>query len=322
VYGQALLEGAPLIPAGLLSGHTAPVVMPPRPGPSLVAEPWVDTDDVTLEQRGGAVVAARAGRVDWLEFTVGLLGGAVRREGARGARVGEGCSTSACPPAFLLLAWTGSRARTPHASSLPPLRPPPPQADMHAMAPSIVAHRPDGGRHYVTPPPPSLLAPGLVEAVQWAAVEMAEHLALRWGPGTGGRAGDPMPSSSPPPTLRRLHPTHPTPARPADTPAHPTLALPTHPPYRGLCQVDGFVHAETGDIIVLDVRPYPKLVDGHPLLQQVRAAPHSALRRPPRPRHHHPTSARKTTPLLTPRPCPPIPWPCSPPASHPPTGAP
>jgi hypothetical protein len=46
--------------------------------------------------------------------------------------------------------------------------------------------------------------------------------------------------------------------------------------------VDGFVHAESGEIIVLDVRPFPKLSDGHPLLQQVRPPPPPASRCPAR----------------------------------------
>ncbi len=40
---------------------------------------------------------------------------------------------------------------------------------------------------------------------------------------------------------------------------------------RGLVQVDGFVSADTGDLIVLDVKE-PKLAEGHPLLAQVRWA--------------------------------------------------
>jgi hypothetical protein len=49
---------------------------------------------------------------------------------------------------------------------------------------------------------------------------------------------------------------------------------PPPPPFprptpRGLAQLDGFVHVETGDVIVMDVRAAPKMTDGHPLLQQV-----------------------------------------------------
>lgn len=43
-------------------------------------------------------------------------------------------------------------------------------------------------------------------------------------------------------------------------------------------QLDAFVNALTGDVIVLDARPFPKLTDGSPLLQQVRLQPLGARR--------------------------------------------
>lgn len=52
---------------------------------------------------------------------------------------------------------------------------------------------------------------------------------------------------------------------------------------RSLAAVDGFVHADTGELIVLDVKPFPSLADGSPLWQQAAAAeppmlPHQLLR--------------------------------------------
>lgn len=40
---------------------------------------------------------------------------------------------------------------------------------------------------------------------------------------------------------------------------------------RSIASVDGFVHADTGELIVRDVKPSPPLTDGSPLLQQVSA---------------------------------------------------
>jgi hypothetical protein len=39
---------------------------------------------------------------------------------------------------------------------------------------------------------------------------------------------------------------------------------------RSLASVDGFVHADTGELVVLNVKPCPSLADGSPLWQQVR----------------------------------------------------
>jgi len=53
-------------------------------------------------------------------------------------------------------------------------------------------------------------------------------------------------------------------------PNQPTRTTPSrHANRRGLSQLDGFVNVETGDVIVADVRAFPKLTDGNPLLQQV-----------------------------------------------------
>ena len=72
--------------------------MDPRPGPQLVVEPWVETDGVAvsaLETGGGGgsggglaggVAAVREGREDWVEVTVGLVGGEVRAGGGGGGR--------------------------------------------------------------------------------------------------------------------------------------------------------------------------------------------------------------------------------------------
>jgi hypothetical protein len=38
---------------------------------------------------------------------------------------------------------------------------------------------------------------------------------------------------------------------------------------RSIASVDGFVNADTGELIVRDVKPTPALTDGSPLLQQV-----------------------------------------------------
>lgn len=39
---------------------------------------------------------------------------------------------------------------------------------------------------------------------------------------------------------------------------------------RSLAAVDGFVHVDTGELVVLDVKPFPSLTDGSPIWQQVR----------------------------------------------------
>lgn len=39
---------------------------------------------------------------------------------------------------------------------------------------------------------------------------------------------------------------------------------------RSIAQLDGFVNADTGELIVRDVKTSPALTDGSPLLQQVR----------------------------------------------------
>ncbi|KAI8468251.1 MAG: hypothetical protein J3K34DRAFT_523053 [Monoraphidium minutum] len=172
VYGAAIHEGAAIIPGGLLASHPTALPMPPRPGPELIVEPWVEADEVTLTPGvgggggglGGGVGAARAGRSPWVEVTAGLVGD-----------VGT----------------------------------------IKMMAPTLVVPRSDGGRHHVTPPPPGVLGEGVVESMADKLVEMADQLGLR-----------------------------------------------------GLVQVDGFVNAETGELIVLDIKAHPKLTDGHPLLQQ------------------------------------------------------
>jgi hypothetical protein len=38
---------------------------------------------------------------------------------------------------------------------------------------------------------------------------------------------------------------------------------------RSIASVDGFVNADTGNLIVRDIKPSPALTDGSPLLQQV-----------------------------------------------------
>lgn len=47
------------------------------------------------------------------------------------------------------------------------------------------------------------------------------------------------------------------------------LALAVGLGLRSIAQVDGFVHADTGELIVRDVKAMPALTDGSPLLQQV-----------------------------------------------------
>jgi hypothetical protein len=39
---------------------------------------------------------------------------------------------------------------------------------------------------------------------------------------------------------------------------------------RGLVQMDGWVQVDSGQLVLMDVKPFPKLVDGHPLFQQVK----------------------------------------------------
>ncbi|GBF99894.1 hypothetical protein Rsub_12690 [Raphidocelis subcapitata] len=171
IYGAAVREYAALIPSGLLASQSGDVVMPPRPGGQLLVEPWVDGDAVTASPGDGAGDGPRveaAGASPWVEFTVGLIGGA---------------------------------------------------GSLHAMAPSLVAASPSGGRVHVTPAPPHIIPPPAAAALRARATEVGEHLGLR-----------------------------------------------------GLAQLDGFVNAETGDVIVLDARAFPKLGDGHPLLQQAREA--------------------------------------------------
>lgn len=41
---------------------------------------------------------------------------------------------------------------------------------------------------------------------------------------------------------------------------------------RSIASVDGFINADTGELIVRDVKPTPSLADGSPLLQQVKRA--------------------------------------------------
>jgi D-alanine-D-alanine ligase-like ATP-grasp enzyme len=76
------------------------------------------------------------------------------------------------------------------------------------------------------------------------------------------------------PSGRRVHitpaPPHVVPPAAAAALREHAAELGEHLGLRGLAQLDGFVNAETGDIIVLDARAFPKLADGHPLLQQVR----------------------------------------------------
>lgn len=43
---------------------------------------------------------------------------------------------------------------------------------------------------------------------------------------------------------------------------------------RSIASVDGFVHADTGELIVREVKPTPPLTNGSPLLQQVRRQEH------------------------------------------------
>lgn len=103
---------------------------------------------------------------------------------------------------------------------------------MTALPPTVVGRAADGAsRHFVTPPPPHVLAPEVVAAAQGCAVAIALGLGLR-----------------------------------------------------SLAAVDGFVNADTGELVVLDVKPFPSLADGSPLWQQAAAAdppllPHQLLRR-------------------------------------------
>jgi hypothetical protein len=193
--------------------------MPPRPGPNLLVEPWVDADDISVAPARGATAAAtaaRAGREQWVEFTVGLVGDAVS-SGARAAAAG--------PRPALGAAGAPSRGRPTACQAPPPCLPPhrvprvarplpralflcpihallacsSPQPNpqrspsiclsaprrarqnsMRAMTPSAVARAADGGRHYLTPPPASVLPGGITEAVQFIAAEMVEHLGIRW----------------------------------------------------------------------------------------------------------------------------------------------
>jgi len=71
IYGSAIQDGAPLIPATLLTTHPGEIIMPPKPGESLVVEPWIAVDEMRVGE-GGAVEAG--GKEPWVEFTVGLIG--------------------------------------------------------------------------------------------------------------------------------------------------------------------------------------------------------------------------------------------------------
>jgi hypothetical protein len=83
-----------------------------------------------------------------------------------------------------------------------------------------------GRRAHLCPAPSNVLSPAASEAAQRAALRAAAAVAGEGGAGGGGGA-------APPP---------------------------------GLTQVDAFCHADTGDLLVLDVRARPSLCDGHPLL--------------------------------------------------------
>ncbi len=48
MYAAALRQGAPSIPAGMLSAYSTTLYMPPVPPVEVVVEPWVDTDPVTV----------------------------------------------------------------------------------------------------------------------------------------------------------------------------------------------------------------------------------------------------------------------------------
>ena len=115
-----------------------------------------------------------------------------------------------------------------------------------ALPPVLVAtSAASGARAHLCPAPAHVLSAGAAEAAQRAAVRAAAAVA---GEPVAGAAGVGLPAAPPP----------------------------------GLVQVDAFCHADTGDLIVLDVRARPALRDGHPLLLAASRAgllPHALARR-------------------------------------------
>jgi hypothetical protein len=174
-----------------MAGQRADLIMPPKPGDTLIVEPWIETDEVVIEggsngkRRGGkggeggaagggglagAVAARRAGKEPWVEFTVGLVGGVVRGLG------GDWLGGCICVLLNSETVYLSSRTFYVHGTLAPP---PARQGTMRAMAPSLLLPRPDGTRHALTPPPPGVVGPDAVEALQYHAVEIADHLGLR-----------------------------------------------------------------------------------------------------------------------------------------------
>lgn len=122
MYGTALHEGAALIPGGLLAAHPAPLIMPPRPGPDLIVEPWLEPDALTLIPAAaagggdggglaGGVGVERAGASPWVEVTAGLIGDVVSDAPARVRALGRVCQT------LKLLVELSQHARAPAASA-------------------------------------------------------------------------------------------------------------------------------------------------------------------------------------------------------------
>lgn len=159
---------------------------------------------------------------------------------------------------------------------------------MSALPPTLICRTAEGSRHLVTPPPAHILPPASIEAAQvWhprcpvchcpasslqqrhACASSVQHVtpsllpcAWWWRCALLGSVKKSCPASV----------TRSWCALAAVACVQGcAVALALGLGLRSIASVDGFVHADTGELIVRDVKPSPPLTDGSPLLQQVSA---------------------------------------------------